>query len=66
MLVEALLAILRGEGSSGQIKQGSLETSNVNIMNEMTKLIQAQRGYEMNAKVMKAADEMLQTINSIR
>ncbi len=55
-----------GESNSGRILQGTLEASNVSIMNEMTNLIKAQRGYEMNAKVMKVADEMLQTINTVR
>lgn len=55
-----------GTSNSGQVVQGALEASNVSIMNEMTNLIKAQRAYEMNGKVMKAADEMLQTINNVR
>ncbi len=55
-----------GEDNAGNILQGSLESSNVSIMVEMSNLIKAQRGYEMNAKVMKVADEMLQTVNTIR
>lgn len=55
-----------GTSNSGVINQGALEASNVSIMNEMTNLIRAQRAYEMNGKVMKAADEMLQTINNVR
>ena len=57
---------IAGENKSGTIQQGTLETSNVSIMKEMTGLISAQRAYEMNSKVMKVADEMLQTINNIR
>ena len=57
---------IAGENKSGTIQQGALETSNVSIMKEMTGLISAQRAYEMNSKVMKVADEMLQTINNIR
>ena len=57
---------IAGENKSGTILQGALETSNVSIMTEMTGLISAQRAYEMNSKVMKVADEMLQTVNSIR
>jgi flagellar basal-body rod protein FlgG len=57
---------LAGENNSGSIMQGSLESSNVSVMNEMTGLIKAQRAYEMNAKVMGIADQMLQTINTIR
>ncbi|OFZ39165.1 MAG: flagellar basal-body rod protein FlgG [Bdellovibrionales bacterium RIFOXYD12_FULL_39_22] len=55
-----------GEGIVGAIMQGTLETSNVNIMTEMTNLIRAQRAYEMNAKVMGVADQMLQTATNIR
>ena len=55
-----------GEDKAGTIMQGALESSNVSIMTEMTGLISAQRAYEMNSKVMKVADEMLQTVNSIR
>ena len=57
---------IAGENKSGTIQQGALETSNVSIMTEMTGLISAQRAYEMNSKVMKVADEMLQTVNNIR
>lgn len=55
-----------GENGSGIIMQGAIETSNVNVMNEMTDLIKAQRAYEMNSKVMGIADQMLQTVNNIR
>jgi flagellar basal-body rod protein FlgG len=55
-----------GSSNAGVITQGSLETSNVSIMNEMTGLIRAQRAYEMNSKVMGVADQMLQTVNNIR
>lgn len=55
-----------GQNGSGLIAQGTLETSNVNIMTEMTDLIRAQRAYEMNSKVMGVADQMLQTVNNIK
>ncbi len=55
-----------GTNHSGYLMQGSLETSNVQIVNEMTNLIKAQRAYEMNSKVMGVADQMLQTVNNIR
>lgn len=55
-----------GENGSGIIMQGAIEASNVNVMNEMTDLIKAQRAYEMNSKVMGVADQMLQTINNVR
>ena len=57
---------IAGQQNSGPIEQGTLESSNVKIMNEMTNLIKAQRAYEMNSKVMGIADQMLQTINNIR
>lgn len=55
-----------GDNGSGILMQGAIETSNVNVMNEMTDLIKAQRAYEMNSKVMGVADQMLQTVNNIR
>ncbi|MCF8057994.1 MAG: flagellar basal-body rod protein FlgG [Bacteriovoracaceae bacterium] len=57
---------IAGDSNAGIIRQGALEASNVSIMSEMTNLIKAQRAYEMNSKVMKVADEILQTVNTIR
>ena len=48
-----------GSTGYGTIQQGYLETSNVNAVSEITSLITAQRAYEMNSKVITAADEML-------
>ena len=48
-----------GSTGYGTIQQGFLETSNVNAVSEITSLITAQRAYEMNSKVVTAADEML-------
>ncbi len=62
----APISNIAGESNAGIIQQGFLEASNVSVMNEMTGLIKAQRSYEMNSKVMRIADEMLQTINNIR
>ena len=45
----------------GTITQGSLEQANVDVVSEMSNMIAAQRAYEMNSKVISAADEMLQT-----
>lgn len=50
----------------GSILQGFLETSNVNAVEEITNLISAQRAYEMNSKVIQAADEMLSTVSRLR
>lgn len=45
------------------IEQGYLETSNVDAVKEITDLISAQRAYEMNSKIIKAADEMAATVS---
>ena len=50
----------------GSMLQGFLETSNVNAVEEITNLISAQRAYEMNSKVIQAADEMLATVGNVR
>jgi flagellar basal-body rod protein FlgG len=50
----------------GSLQQGFLETSNVNVVNEITNLITAQRAYEMNSKVIEAADQMQQTLTNLR
>jgi flagellar basal-body rod protein FlgG len=62
----AAIQNIAGQSNAGGIQQGALEASNVNIMNEMTGLIKAQRALEMNSKVMKVADDILQTVNNIR
>ena len=49
-----------GATGYGTIQQGYLETSNVNSVDEITALITAQRAYEMNSKVITAADQILQ------
>ena len=46
----------------GSLNQGQLESSNVNVVEEMVNLIEAQRGFEMITKAVKAADNMLQNI----
>lgn len=47
-----------GENSYASIRQGYLESSNVDPIKEITELISAQRAYEMNSKIIQAADEM--------
>ncbi|HYR25783.1 MAG TPA: flagellar basal-body rod protein FlgG [Aquabacterium sp.] len=49
-----------GEEALGKLKQGALEGSNVQVVEEMVDMIAAQRTYEMNTKVLSAADNMLQ------
>ena len=46
------------------VKQGYLESSNVDPVKEITELITAQRSYEMNSKVIQAADEMAKTVST--
>jgi flagellar basal-body rod protein FlgG len=47
----------------GNTIQGALETSNVNVTEELVNLIESQRGYEMNSKVISSVDQMLSYIN---
>jgi flagellar basal-body rod protein FlgG len=60
--------IVGNAGSSdglGTIQQGMLEQSNVNVVDEFVSMILAQRAYESNSRVIKAADEMLQQLNQL-
>jgi flagellar basal-body rod protein FlgG len=50
----------------GTLRQGYLEDSSVDAVREITELIEAQRGYEMNAKVISAADQMMGATTQIR
>ena len=52
-----------GDPGFGSIRQGYLEQSNVDPVTEITELISAQRAYEMNSKVITAADEMQQQVS---
>ena len=49
----------------GKLTQGSLEQANVDVVSEMSDLIAAQRAYEMNAKVISAADQMMQSTTAL-
>jgi flagellar basal-body rod protein FlgG len=51
-----------GQDGSGTLQQGFLESSNVEVVNEMIDLIASQRAYEVNQKVITTADEMLQRV----
>ena len=55
-----------GDTSFGVIQEGYLEASNVDPVSEITNLIAAQRAYEMNSKVIQAADQMSGTISNMR
>lgn len=52
-----------GEDALGALQQHTIEGSNVSVVDEMVSMIAVQRAYEMNAKVVSAADEMLRFIN---
>jgi len=56
MILNGLPAII------GSIRQGALEGSNVSTVQELVDMIETQRAYEVNAKVIKAADEMAQYV----
>lgn len=55
-----------GEDGLGRVMQGYLEDSSVDAVREVTELIEAQRGYELNAKVISAADQMLGATTQVR
>jgi len=55
-----------GIDGRGTFRQGYLEESSVDVVSEITELIEAQRGYELNSRVLSAADEMLSTTSRIR
>jgi len=54
-----------GEGHS-KILQGFVEMSNVDLIDEMTNLLLAQRAYQLNARLIQTADQVLETINNLR
>ena len=54
------------EDMYGEIRQGALENSNVNIVEEMVNLIVAQRAYEINSKSIQTSDEMLQNVAQMK
>jgi len=60
------IGLTPGQNSMGTISQGFVETSNVRVVEEMVRLIQAQRAYEVNSKSIQASDEMMGLANNIR
>jgi flagellar hook protein FlgE len=54
-----------GSGARGVVRQGTLESSNVDISTEFTRLIIAQRGFEANAKTVSISDQILQDLTNI-
>ena len=55
-----------GQAGYGRLLQGAIETSNVNVVSEITNMITAQRAYEMNSRVIQASDEMMQSVSNLR
>ena len=55
-----------GQNGLGQIRQGFVEMSNVQLVEEMTDLITAQRAYDANSKAITTSDEMLKTVNQLK
>ena len=52
-----------GAAGRGTLKQGMLEASNVNVVQELVDMIECQRAYEINSKMISAVDEMLKNAN---
>ena len=55
-----------GTGDYGEIKSGAIEQSNVDLVTAMTNLIQAQRAYQLDAKLLQQGDEMAAQANALR
>lgn len=53
-----------GEGGTGTLVQGAIESSNVNVVEEMVNMIETQRAYEMNSKAIATTDEMLRFVTN--
>ena len=63
---DATVAVPGGTEGLGTLMQGYTEQSNVSVVDEFINLIVAQRAYEANSKVVKAADEMYQQVNNLK
>ena len=55
-----------GTNGAGVLMQGYVETSNVNVVEEMVNMIQTQRAYEINSKAITTSDQMLSTLTNLR
>jgi flagellar hook protein FlgE len=58
--------VLPGESSQSTIVSGALEQSNVDLADEFTKMIMAQRGFQSNARVITTSDEFLQEVVNLK
>ena len=65
--LEAFRFLSRAPGSSGlgQVQQGFVETSNVNVVEELVSMIQTQRAYEMNSRAITTSDQMLARLGQL-
>ena len=54
-----------GQGGLGSLRQGFVETSNVNVVEELVAMIQTQRAYELNSKAIQTSDQMLQKLGQL-
>ena len=54
-----------GSNGSGTLRQGFVETSNVNVVEELVAMIQTQRAYELNSKAIQTSDQMLQKLGQL-
>ena len=54
-----------GSNGLGSLKQGYVETSNVNVVEELVNMIQTQRAYEINSKAIQSSDQMLQKLGQL-
>jgi flagellar basal-body rod protein FlgG len=54
-----------GANGTGTLGQGFVETSNVNVVEELVNMIQTQRAYEINSKAITTSDQMLQKLSQI-
>jgi len=55
-----------GQAGFGSVLQGAVESSNVDMVKEITNMVAAQRAYEMNSKVITASDEMMRNVSQMR
>lgn len=61
-----LILVVPGAAGAGTIRQGMLEQANVSPADEMVRLLAAQRAYELNARAIRTADEMMGLVNNLR
>ena len=54
-----------GTNGAGLLNQGYVETSNVNVVEELVSMIQTQRAYEINSKAIQVSDQMLQRLGQL-